>query len=314
MVLYFQIHNSSAAGKLIEAAQKFSEKLYILVVKDCPDPSEKTPIDPFLSYDVQAVLYKKFNLNDNSTKVVKFYNELLQSICGGLKGIDLLQAREDLYKIAVNKLQLYLETKSDYMYRHSTDVEKISVGIYNELPEEYIELGCTEEKIQNASINHDIGKCLIDDCILKKETPLSNEEYDVMKTHVLEGIKILEPIMPKDELEMVYCHHERLDGSGYPRGLTEDQIAFGGKIFAVADSFNAAVSFRGYGEVKKTEDMFEELLSLSNAEYKNKPPKKNLFGRVIEAYHYDRVIVEAFIRYWGKSGVSQDAPSNDVTE
>jgi HD-GYP domain-containing protein (c-di-GMP phosphodiesterase class II) len=304
LVVFFAESDKLELGKLISIARKFNEKLQILLIKDCPDTTERTAIDSFYDFDINGVLYKKFNLNDAYAKIISFHTQFLQLICGTLRAIDLLENLQEAYRVSINKISQYMQSKSVPLYRHSMLVKKIAAGIYSELPEAYIEIGCTEEKICNAALNQDIGKCLLDNSLLNKSAPPTPEESEIVETHVLESVNILEPLMLKGELEMIYCHHEKLDGSGYPRRLVEDQIPFGAKILAVADAFSSAVNYFGDGEAKDEKVVFKELLNLSQVEYKKLIPKKTEAGKVLEAYFYDRVIVDALIKYWAKCNQS----------
>ncbi|MEI7673679.1 MAG: HD domain-containing phosphohydrolase [Deltaproteobacteria bacterium] len=96
---------------------------------------------------------------------------------------------------------------------------------------------------------HDVGKIAITDAILLKEGKLTTEEFETMKTHVGHGRDILQSYeWLKDADEVVRCHHEKFDGSGYQGGLTGNDIPFNARIFAVADVFDALTSKRPYKE------------------------------------------------------------------
>jgi response regulator RpfG family c-di-GMP phosphodiesterase len=101
---------------------------------------------------------------------------------------------------------------------------------------------------------HDIGKINVSDAVLNKETELSDEEFEEMKKHTTAGEEIIEKAMEivpesvylKEAKNMSSCHHERWDGSGYPRGLKGEEIPLSARIMAVADVFDALVSSRSY--------------------------------------------------------------------
>lgn len=96
---------------------------------------------------------------------------------------------------------------------------------------------------------HDVGKIGIGDDILRKPGPLSAEELAVMRTHVALGVDIIsEAAWLQSARDVVACHHERFDGSGYPQGLSGDSIPLNARIFAVADVFDAMTSRRCYKE------------------------------------------------------------------
>lgn len=115
-------------------------------------------------------------------------------------------------------------------------------------------IGFTEVEAENlkfAAPMHDIGKIGIPDAILQKRGKLTPEEFEVMKTHALIGAKILAnstaEVLRRSE-EIALTHHEKFDGTGYPKGLKGDDIPMVGKIVAVADVFDALTSRRCYKE------------------------------------------------------------------
>ncbi len=94
---------------------------------------------------------------------------------------------------------------------------------------------------------HDIGKMGIPDRILLKPGPLTEEEWVIMKTHPVLAYELLSTIpYLHDSLEVPYCHHERWDGSGYPRGLSGEEIPLSARIFAIVDVWDALISDRPY--------------------------------------------------------------------
>lgn len=110
------------------------------------------------------------------------------------------------------------------------------------------------ETIIQAAKLHDVGKIGIPDSILSKPTNLTPDEYEVMKTHVLQGKRAIDRILGKvDESEllyhaalMAYTHHERWDGTGYPQGLKGEDIPLHGRLMAIADVYDALISERPY--------------------------------------------------------------------
>ncbi len=119
------------------------------------------------------------------------------------------------------------------------------------------------ELILNASPMHDIGKIGIPDRVLLKPGKLDAEEWEIMKTHVTLGVKILEghdSNLLKAAVEIAYTHHEKWDGTGYPNGLKDKNIPVGGRICAIADVFDALTSVRPYKEawpVEKAVDLLK---------------------------------------------------------
>ena len=110
------------------------------------------------------------------------------------------------------------------------------------------------DRIENAAPLHDVGKIAISDAILLKPGKLTPEEFEIMKTHSTRGCKMIgklfaeldDPLFLKTAEEIAVSHHERWDGKGYPTGLKGEEIPLSARIMAVADVFDALVSFRVY--------------------------------------------------------------------
>ncbi|MCL4416687.1 MAG: GAF domain-containing protein [Actinobacteria bacterium] len=101
--------------------------------------------------------------------------------------------------------------------------------------------------IRRGSLLHDIGKIGVPDSILSKSGPLSKEEWAIMKRHTVLAFELLSPIsFLKPAIDIPYCHHEKWDGSGYPRELKGEQIPFAARIFAIVDVWDALSSGRPY--------------------------------------------------------------------
>ncbi|RPI33753.1 MAG: HD-GYP domain-containing protein [Chloroflexota bacterium] len=101
--------------------------------------------------------------------------------------------------------------------------------------------------VRRGALLHDIGKMAIPDSILLKPGPLTSDEWDVMRRHTAYAYELLSPIAYlRPSLDIPYCHHERWDGSGYPRGLKGEEIPLPARIFAVIDVWDALLSDRPY--------------------------------------------------------------------
>jgi PAS domain S-box-containing protein len=113
-------------------------------------------------------------------------------------------------------------------------------------------MGVPEEQlvhVRRGTLLHDIGKMAIPDEVLKKPAPLTPEDWMLMKQHPIIAYELLSPIpYLRPALEIPYCHHERWDGSGYPRGLQGEQIPLAARIFAVVDVWDALINDRVYRE------------------------------------------------------------------
>ena len=120
-----------------------------------------------------------------------------------------------------------------------------------------------------AGMLHDLGKIGVPETILHKPGRLTTEEYTVMKRHARLGYEVLMSLTRSFEAiaDGVYSHHERVDGTGYPRGLTRDEIPLFGKIVAVADVFEAVTSERPYRHPMAAEEALELVLGGSGTQF-----------------------------------------------
>ncbi len=134
-------------------------------------------------------------------------------------------------------------------------------------------------QVRWGALLHDIGKMGVPDGILHKPGPLSDEEWVAMKKHPTFAYEMLSPIgYLRLALDIPYCHHEKWDGSGYPRGLKGDQIPLIARIFAVVDVWDALRSDRPYRAAWKEEKVREYILSSSGT-------------------HFDPKVVDVFMQF-----------------
>jgi response regulator RpfG family c-di-GMP phosphodiesterase len=116
--------------------------------------------------------------------------------------------------------------------------------------------------IRRGALLHDIGKMGIPDSILHKPGPLSDEEWKIMRMHPTYAFELLSPIVYlRRAIEIPYCHHEKWDGSGYPRGLKGKDIPLSARLFAVVDVFDALQSQRPYRDPWPREKILEHIRS-----------------------------------------------------
>jgi putative two-component system response regulator len=136
-----------------------------------------------------------------------------------------------------------VEAKSRYTQGHSVRVGHYAIALGEE-----VGLIPTEmDTLRRGAVLHDIGKICIPDAILNKPGPLTDEEYEVVKQHPMEGVHILEGLKSiQAVLPLVRSHHERLDGGGYPDGLCGDEIPQLVRTLSVADVYDAVASERPY--------------------------------------------------------------------
>jgi HD-GYP domain-containing protein (c-di-GMP phosphodiesterase class II) len=122
--------------------------------------------------------------------------------------------------------------------------------------------------IRRGALLHDMGKMGIPDGILLKRDALTREEWDVMRRHPLYAYEMLSPIIYlRNSLDIPYCHHEKWDGTGYPRGLKGEQIPLAARIFAIVDVWDATTSDRPYRQAWTKEQAREYLLTQSGKHF-----------------------------------------------
>ncbi|RWZ54899.1 HD-GYP domain-containing protein [Halobacillus fulvus] len=150
-------------------------------------------------------------------------------------------------------------TYDDYIFTHSLNVTMytLALGKQLQLPTRRL------EDLGLGAILHDVGKMNVPKEILLKEGKLSREEFETIQHHTEAGFEILRkaPNIPLTAAHCAFQHHERLDGSGYPRGLVSDEIHLYGKILAIADVFDAVTSDRIYRKAMLPHEGLEILYS-----------------------------------------------------
>jgi HD-GYP domain-containing protein (c-di-GMP phosphodiesterase class II)/predicted hydrocarbon binding protein len=189
--------------------------------------------------------------------------------------------REQQFRSILRTLAASIDARDTLTAGHSERVTAYAVAICNEmnLPPELTEV------IRVAAQLHDYGKIGIKDSILKKSGPLSGKEREEIKTHAVKTQDILSRINFTGAYQQVPfiagSHHERLDGTGYPRGLKGDEIPLGARILAVADFFEAISAKRHYHEPQP----FDAAVEMLKAE---------------KGHHLDEDVVHALINVLGK--------------
>jgi HD-GYP domain-containing protein (c-di-GMP phosphodiesterase class II) len=182
-------------------------------------------------------------------------NELTNKKKIGEKNID---------KELLDRLYSLLLKAHEYTAKHSSRVVKYAV-----LLAEKANLSKKEiYKIQVAAELHDIGKLGIGLDILNKPSKLTKKEFEVVKRHPEIGLKLLKELsFIVDVVNMVYYHHERIDGKGYPDGLKGDEIPIGAKIVAISDAYDAMTSKRIYADAMSKEDALNEMKKCADTQF-----------------------------------------------
>jgi putative two-component system response regulator len=136
--------------------------------------------------------------------------------------------------------------------------------------------------IRRGALLHDMGKLGIPDAILQKAEQLSKEEWVIMHRHPQLAYDMLYPIeYLRDAVEIPYCHHERWDGTGYPRGLKGEEIPLAARLFTVVDVWDALTSDRPYRSAWKKEDALAYIREQSGTHFD--PQCVEVFFKVIDS-------------------------------
>ncbi len=184
----------------------------------------------------------------------------------------------------IQAIVMAVETRDPYTAGHQKRVATLAQAIA-------LELGLTQQQIEAiriAATIHDLGKISIPADILSKPTKLTEIEFSLIKTHSESGYRILRDIEFEFPLaQIVLQHHERFDGSGYPKGIKDQEILLEAKIIAVADVVEAMASFRPYRQALGIDKALEEIL--------------NSRGRL-----YEPRVVDACVRLFKEKGFTFD--------
>ncbi len=212
---------------------------------------------------------------------IEIFEGLARQAAIAMERVRLYREINDLFASAIMALAEAMEAKDPYTRGHTRRVTDLSVAVAEELglsPGEVL-------KVRTAAMLHDIGKIGMPDAILQKPGRVGEAEREVIRRHPQEGERILRPLQYLREIiPGVAEHHERYDGTGYPRGLRGEGISLYGRIIAVADVFDALTSERCYRGALPVDTVLEEMRAQA--------------GRA-----FDPRVVEAFWRAWEKGRI-----------
>lgn len=151
-----------------------------------------------------------------------------------------------------------------YTYGHSTQV-----AVYAGALAEKLKLPESEKnRVIRAALVHDLGKVAVEDSIISKQGPLTNEEFNMVKRHPVIGAQIISRMKGfQDLVELILQHHERWDGRGYPDGLSGNEIRLGARILAMADALDSMFSDRPYRPTRNYKDVIAEIARCSGTQF-----------------------------------------------
>ncbi len=255
-----------------------------------------------LMYGFVAAVYSYYNINENNFGVIALLESIMMSIIGFAVTLTIIilvlvgnknaHMQRDLFHMQHNIIVTMadiVENRDESTGGHIRRTAKYVEIIAEELLEEgWYQSVLNKQYIKDmvvAAPLHDIGKIHVPDSILKKQGKLTDEEYEIMKSHTTEGRKLL--LHAEKSLghfsyldiavEMAYGHHEWWNGKGYPQGIAEHNIPLCARIMAVADVFDAIVSQRCY----KGSMTIDEAYAIIEKE---------------KGTHFDPIVVSAFLK------------------
>lgn len=167
-----------------------------------------------------------------------------------------LEELEETYSATVRMLAFVIEAKDPHVHSHLERSFQYAKALARRIDPALAD----DPSIDHGFLLHDIGKVGIPERILGKPGPLTPDERDVMETHPMIGGRIVAPVRGLQRaLAVIEGHHERFDGTGYPRGLRGEEIPLEARIFSIADSFDAMTSDRPYRKALTLERALDEI-------------------------------------------------------
>ena len=190
---------------------------------------------------------------------------------------------------------------------HVSRVRDFTEILGRQMMESFPDCGLTEEKLKiysRASMLHDVGKICIPDAIMLKPGRMTDEEFEIMKSHTTKGVELLDSIRNSwDEEyaaaadEICRWHHERYDGRGYPDGLSGDDIPLSAQLVSIADTYDALVSDRVYKKAYTKSEAFKMITGGECGEFNPK---------IIEAFRHVREKFEKIVDERGSAESLKD--------
>ena len=190
-------------------------------------------------------------------------NTLIEQCSLALKNADLHENVNGFLMSTVKALVSAIETKDRYTSGHSARVNLIAMLLGKQMGL----CGDELESLKWASILHDVGKIGMPESILNKPGRLSDKEYEVVRQHPGRGYEVLSHIRQlKSASQAVLFHHERIDGQGYPLGISGAAIPLAARIIAVADTFDALTSNRPYRKAMDEDEAHDEIIRVRGSQ------------------------------------------------
>jgi response regulator RpfG family c-di-GMP phosphodiesterase len=253
------------------------------------DAHDTDPCEPFRSADLEATLIAVSGANDMGQVLKVFRHGVSDLLLPPFRPDDVAAAvaragaRRDAtvrertdkeraqtlritwaYRETLWALRAAVDARMGRSHAHSTRLMMYARALAQQMGLS----GKPLEDIEYGVFLHDVGEIAIPDSILKKPGRLTEEEWSIMRRHPEQGVQILAGIeFFKPAGAIVYSHHERWDGTGYPRGLKGEQIPLGARIFTIVDALDAMTSDRPYRKAMTLSDAREEIKRCAGSQF-----------------------------------------------
>lgn len=216
---------------------------------------ENCLIYPFIFSEPMGIVYIKRNFQKFNEMERRWFLAINEEASLGLKIFSLYNESKKTMINYINSLTKLLD-----QYVPTSHIHKKSIFYLTKILAKEMKLSKEEIKsLEYALLLHDAGKIQLPSVLLKKQKPLTDEEFKIIMRHPYKGVELikdleaLRPVIP-----IILHHHERYDGTGYPSGLKKDQIPFASRFLAVLDAFDAMFFGRPYKKRKYLDSIIEE--------------------------------------------------------
>lgn len=201
-------------------------------------------------------------------EVVRLYHQQRSAVAQLARAneelMDQTQKLGELGRGVVRALAGAVEARDRYTGGHIERVSRYALLLTQRVAPEL----AREPRVEYGYVLHDVGKIGVPDAVLLNTGPFDDECWAQMKAHVGIGVKVLEPIPDFGPVrEIVRCHHERWDGSGYPAGLRGEEIPLPARLFAVCDAYDAMTTERPYQRARLPEKALAEIEALAGRQF-----------------------------------------------
>ncbi len=273
--------------RVISEIRRFDKEVYIILLTG--HKSMAPPVRALRELDIQGYYEKNERFDQlelliescvksiRQMRIIKSYRDDLDRKNQELE--QMYASLGDSYMEVIRTLRLVVDARDIYTRGHSDRVSHYALSIAREMDKD--DGFC--ERVRVAGLFHDVGKVAIPDSVLLKPGRLNSAEYELIMLHSEKGMQILSAISAfTDIAEIVLEHHERYDGSGYPRGLTGPETREEARIIAVADAFDAMTSHRIYRDNLTFENAVDQLVKGKGGQFD--PVAVDRFLNVLKNY------------------------------